>query len=175
MKRRGLVVGAAGIVAAGAGIATALWRRAAQDAAAEAAAGVWSQSAFEKPSGGKLALADYKGKPLLLNFWATWCPPCVREMPLLNRFAQEHDSAGWQVVGLAIDKIELVREFLTKHPVRYPVGVAGLDTLDWLRSLGNIGGGLPFSVAFDSRGALVQRKLGEISASDLASWVAKVR
>ena len=61
--------------------------------------------------GGKLALANFLGKPLLVNFWATWCPPCVKEMPLLDRFAQEQRAAAWQVVGLAIDKIEPVREF----------------------------------------------------------------
>jgi thiol-disulfide isomerase/thioredoxin len=176
MNRRALVIGAAGAVAVGAGIATALWRRpTATTTTSPEPAHAWSQDQFDKPDGGKLALADFSGKPLLLNFWATWCPPCVKEMPLLDRFAQEQRAAGWQVVGLAIDKIELVREFLVKHPVRYPVAVAGLDALEWLRSLGNLGGGLPFSVVFDSAGALAQRKLGEISPPDLAAWVVSVR
>jgi len=173
MNRRVLLIGSAGIVAAGAGITTALWRRAALDTAAETAI-VWSQPPFERPDGGKLALADFAGKPLLLNFWATWCPPCVKEMPLLDQFARERRGAGWQVVGLAIDKIEPVREFLAKHPVGYPIAVAGLDALEWLRSLGNVGGGLPFSVVLDSRGALAQRKLGEITPPELAGWLMKV-
>jgi thiol-disulfide isomerase/thioredoxin len=175
MNRRALLIGAAGAAAVGAGIATALWRRPAMPGAAAESARAWTQERFDKPDGGKLALADFTGKPLLLNFWATWCPPCVKEMPLLDRFAEEQRGAGWQVVGLAIDKIEPVREFLAKHPVRYPVAVAGLDALEWLRSLGNLGGGLPFSVAFDSSGAPVQRKLGEISPTDLAAWVVSVR
>jgi thiol-disulfide isomerase/thioredoxin len=175
MNRRALMIGAAGVAAIGAGIATALWRRAATPAKAPEASATLSPDQFEKPDGGKLALADFAGKPLLLNFWATWCPPCIKEMPVLDRFAHEQRAAGWQVVGLAIDKIEPVREFLVKHPVRYPIAVAGLDALEWLRSLGNVGGGLPFSVVFDSAGAPAQRKLGEISPSDLAAWVASVR
>jgi thiol-disulfide isomerase/thioredoxin len=175
VKRRALVIGAAGVAAIGAGIATALWRRPAVPTSAPEPSHAWSQDQFDRPDGGKLALADFAGKPLLLNFWATWCPPCVKEMPLLDRFSQEQRAAGWQVVGLAIDKIEPVREFLVKHPVRYPIAVAGLDALEWLRSLGNLGGGLPFSVVFDSRSTLVQRKLGEIGPPDLAAWVAGVR
>ena len=174
MRRRALVIGAASVAAVGAGIATALWRRPVLPTAAPETARAWSQDQFDKPDGGKLALADFAGKPLLLNFWATWCPPCVKEMPLLDRFAQEQRGA-WQVVGLAIDKIEPVREFLVKYPVRYPIAVAGLDALEWLRSLGNLGGGLPFSVVFDAGGALAQRKLGEVSSAELAAWVASIR
>ena len=175
MNRRALVIGAAGAAAVGAGIATALLRyRGTPDTGPEPAR-VWSQDRFDTPDGGKLALTDFSGKPLLMNFWATWCPPCVKEMPLLDRFAQEQRANGWQVVGLAIDKVEAVREFLVKHPVRYPIAIAGLDALEWLRSLGNLGGGLPFSVVLDSSGAPVHRKLGEVGPPDLAAWVASVR
>lgn len=177
MNRRHLVIGAVGVAALGAGVAGGVLRAKHRTAPAEAdeAPRDWPKEALERPEGGKLALADFYGKPLLLNFWATWCPPCVKEMPLLDRFHQEHRSQGWQVLGIAVDKVGPVREFLGQHPVGYPIGVAGLDALEWMRSLGNVGGGLPFSIALASNGEPARKKLGEISPDELVAWVGSVR
>ncbi len=171
MKRRGLVVAAVAASAAAAGVAGALWRRQAQ-AASEMQALLWSKS-FEKPGGGELPLAGFRGKPVLLNFWATWCGPCVTELPLLDRFHRDQQARGWQVIGLAVDNDAPVQAFLAQHPVSFPVGLAGFEGVSLSRRLGNAGGGLPFSVVFDAAGAVQYRKVGAIAPEDLLLWAAR--
>jgi len=106
----------------------------------------------------------------LLNFWATWCPPCVEEMPMLDAFFRENSDKSWQVVGLAIDQPSAVRAFLARTPVSYPVGLAGLGGSELSKQLGNLAGGLPFSVVIGSSGEVLQRKIGRISTAELAQW-----
>lgn len=125
-------------------------------------------------TGETFALSDLRGKPVVLNFWATWCPPCIREMPLLDRFHREFgassDPKGWTVLGLAIDRRDAVVEFLAKQPVAYPIALAGLEGSQWSRALGNDRGGLPFTVAIDASGWISARKLGELSEAELRTW-----
>ena len=106
-------------------------------------------------------------------FQCKGCPPCVKEMPELDRFARTYAGQGWQVLGLAIDGPTPVREFLAKMKITFPIGLAGFEGTDLSRRLGNEGGALPFTVAFDKRGSVIQRKLGETSYEQLASWVQK--
>lgn len=134
---------------------------------------VWTLR-FEKPGGGEIALASLRGRPLVLNFWATWCPPCVEEMPLLDRFEREHADAGWRVMGLAVDNAEPVAKFLAVHPVGFAIGLAGMQGVTLSRTLGNTRGALPFSVIFDRRGDAVERKLGSWTGDELAGWVGRV-
>lgn len=115
-------------------------------------------------------MAGLKGQPLLVNFWATWCPPCVEELPMLNAFSREQAGRGWRVVGLAVDRVEPVRSFLQRLPLDFPVGMAGLAGTEISRSLGNTAGGLPFTVVFGSSGQILHRKIGKVSPSDLAQW-----
>lgn len=163
-RRQTLVLGAAGAGAALLGAALA-WRQSGRGPAlSEAAAAFWS-ARFDTVEGQSLLTNSLRGKPLLLNFWATWCAPCVKELPELNRFAREHPA--WQVLGLAVDSPKPVAEFLTKLPLDFPCGMAGLTGTDLARTLGNAQGGLPFSVAFDARGEVFWRKLGATQFDDL--------
>ena len=178
-SRRAWLVGAGGLAAiAGAGLS---WQRQGAGAAASSVAALaadkapdslWALKA-ERPQGGELDLASLRGKPLLINFWATWCAPCVREMPQIDRFHREYGPRGWQVLGLAIDQPAPVAEFLARVKVGFLIGLAGLDGMDLLHGLGNAQGGLPFTVVINGAGLLVQRKLGETSFDELAGWANK--
>jgi thiol-disulfide isomerase/thioredoxin len=134
---------------------------------------VWSLR-FEKPGGGEFSLTPWLGQPLLLNFWATWCPPCVEEMPLLERFQRDYRATGWRVVGLAVDNAASVLEFLAAHPVTFAIGLAGLEGLTLSRALGNERGALPFSAAFNPGGEPVERRLGALTWEELTTWARRV-
>ena len=171
MKRRTLVLGTVSAAAATIGAGTALWRARRNDGSPSEAPNVWAMS-FVTLDGPPLAMRGLRGKRLLINFWATWCPPCVTEMPLLDSFARDQSDAGWNVLALAVDSAEAVRRFIAERGLHLPVALAGDDGLDLSRRLGNGAGGLPFSVAFDPGGAMAQRKLGAVDADLLRKWVA---
>ena len=167
-RRRWLLAGA-GVVAAAAGAGWNAWRTTPREVAAGATDAVWPLR-FDRPEGGELVMADLRGKPLLINFWATWCPPCVKEMPELDRFASAH-SATLRVVGLAIDRLEPVKQFLARQPVRFDVGMAAVAGSELGHMLGNVSGSLPFTVLLNAQGALIHRKLGETHYDELTGWL----
>jgi thiol-disulfide isomerase/thioredoxin len=128
------------------------------------------QMQFDTPDGDKFAMQSLKGKPLLINFWATWCPPCVEELPLLERFYNQNKAKSMQIVGLAADKPEAVRTFLKKLPLTFPIGITDLAGIALSKSWGNLAGGLPFSVMLAADGRVMQRKMGKLSEDDLNIW-----
>ncbi len=170
-RRRGLLYAGVAAAAASSGAGWAWWKLRPHGVEQGAAEALWGQS-FQTPDGEMLAMKSFEGKPLLLNFWATWCPPCVAELPLLNQFFKDQKAKGWQVLGLAVDQPSAVRTFLGRAPVDFPVGMAGLNGTDLSRALGNLTGGLPFTVLFDAKGRTVHRKIGQLSPTDLQAWLA---
>jgi thiol-disulfide isomerase/thioredoxin len=169
MKRRVLLTGGVGVAAATAGAWWALHRHAVAPANA-----LWSMQ-FEQPQGGALSMASLRGQPLLLNFRATWCAPCEKEMPLLDRFQRAHQERGWRVVGLAVDSVAPVRDFLSRLPVSFAIGLTGSSGVELSRRLGNSSGSLPFTVVFDRSGQAIDRKLGAVHETDLAGWESRIR
>ena len=130
----------------------------------------WDQ-VLVTPAGSNLKLASFLKTPLLINFWATWCPPCVEELPLLDRFFVENQSNGVQILGLAVDKVEAVSTFLRKTPLSFPIAITGATGISLSKSWGNLSSGLPFSILLDANGRIMQRKMGKLNGSDLSTWL----
>ena len=103
------------------------------------------------------------GKVLVLNFWATWCPPCRKEMPAFMALQEELGGKGLQFVGIAIDNPDSVREFAESNPINYPILLGSEDAIKLSKVLGNRYQGLPFSVIFDRAGRVIYTRAGELS------------
>ncbi len=130
------------------------------------------QLVFEQPNSDPLAFKNLLGKPLLLNFWATWCPPCIAELPLIERFYIENKAKKWQVVGLAVDQMAAVQNFLRHTPLTFPMGLAGAAGIALSRGLGNVAGGLPYTVVFAADGSVAKRHMGVLTPEHLNSFAA---
>ena len=166
-RRLGLATAGVAAAAAAAGVGAFLWqRRTRADVALDA---LWSLE-FDTPDQTRLRMASLRGRPLVLNFWATWCPPCVREMPALDRFYRDHRAQGWQVLGLAADNAAAVRDFIVRTPVAFPLALAGFEGVDLSRQLGNVSGGLPFTLVFGRDSQLLHRHIGETRYEQLTAW-----
>jgi thiol-disulfide isomerase/thioredoxin len=169
-RRRNLIVGGAAVVSALAGAGWAAWRYRLREPADGALAALWALEA-ELPTGGVYKMSALRGQPLIVNFWATWCPPCVEEMPLLDAFYRQNAANGWQMVGLAADNAPAVNKFLGKAPVQFPTPLAGLAGIELSRTLGNLTGALPFTVALNSQGGIALRHMGKLSAEQIADFI----
>jgi thiol-disulfide isomerase/thioredoxin len=131
------------------------------------------------PQGRLRDLGEWKGRLLLVNFWASWCPPCVQEMPLLDRVAKRDAAAGLTVVGVAADGTAATRGFLAAHPVTYPILIDDPDApgrgRDASEQYGNTRAVLPYSVLVDRSGRIVAQHAGSFTQASLEHWLAPFR
>ncbi|MFV9475156.1 TlpA family protein disulfide reductase [Advenella sp. RU8] len=134
------------------------------DVSAEALANLFDLSVPDM-TGQAHTVREYTEKPLVLNFWATWCPPCVKEMPDLEALHQAYPDVNF--VGFAADTERNMRKFEEKVKVSYPLLVAGMGSISLMKKLGNKSGGLPFTLIFEAGGKLRYKILGQIKKDEL--------
>jgi thiol-disulfide isomerase/thioredoxin len=169
ITRRAMTLSVAALAAA-TGLGVALWRRPLPSPQDDALAALWALE-LETVDGQLFAMSRLRGKPLVVNFWATWCPPCVDELPLLEQFYVKNNAKSWQMIAIAVDNAKAVKQFLTKMPLSFPTPLAGLGGTELSRSLGNVSGGLPFTVVINGVGDVALRHMGKLSATQIEDFL----
>jgi thiol-disulfide isomerase/thioredoxin len=168
----------AGLIAAGllALIAGLLWRQAADGDTRAARLDGATLLALSLPDvqGKDQPIAQWKGKVLVVNFWATWCEPCREEMPRFIKMQEELGANGLQFVGIAIDQPDKVRRFATEIQLNYPALIGGYGAIELSKSFGNQFGALPFTVVMDRAGRIVHTQLGPLKDVQLRSIISQL-
>lgn len=118
-------------------------------------------------AGKKQNLGQWKGKTLLVNFWATWCNPCVEEIPELSELQTTAASKNVQIIGIGLDSAANITEFALKRKIQYPIYIADTQGVELARKFGNESGGLPFSVLIKPDGQIKQSYLGRLKLDEL--------
>jgi thiol-disulfide isomerase/thioredoxin len=154
------------VVAAAAGYGVYQWRLAPEARATTTGEALWSRP-LPDLAGAPQTLAQWRGRVLVVNFWATWCAPCREEIPVFVELQRRYGERGLQFVGIAIDQPDKVAPFAAEFGINYPVLVGGLDAAEWSRDLGNRVGALPFTLVIDRDGDVRMTHLGELKEAAL--------
>ncbi|MCH2190655.1 MAG: TlpA family protein disulfide reductase [Gammaproteobacteria bacterium] len=115
------------------------------------------------------------GDLTLINFWATWCTPCRREMPLFETFYQNNKANGFQIIGIAIDNQANAQPMLDSMGITYPILYAEQTGIKLMELSGNQSGGMPYSILVDKKGTVIDLKLGQVHEPQLNDWVKGAR
>jgi thiol-disulfide isomerase/thioredoxin len=129
-------------------------------------------ASLEDPDGAPQKLSQWRGKVLVVNFWATWCAPCREEIPVLSRAQNKYSSIGVQFVGIAIDHVAKVRDYAKQMAINYVLLIGGIETLGVSKELGNRAGVLPYTVVMNRAGNVVYVHAGAMTEAALASVLA---
>ncbi len=122
--------------------------------------------------GDERAMGEWSGRVVLINFWATWCPPCRKEMPALDAVDEALGERGLRVVGVALDEAEAVRSFADERGIDYPLLIGGREAYPLLRAYGNARGTLPYTVIVDRSGTIRATHRGALTRSQARELVA---
>ena len=129
------------------------------------------QATLPDLTGAPQRLEQWKGKVMVVNFWATWCAPCRDEIPVLIKLQQRLGGQGLQVIGIAVDQLDKVKPYAAEMGINYPILIGELDAIELARQAGNELGALPFSVVLDRQGKAVRGELGRITEDKLGAMV----
>lgn len=173
MKKNTLIFGIVGLLFVALGLIFGIKRLDGQPAENQGAADLLSHS-LKDTSGELQPLSQWRNKILVVNFWATWCAPCVEEMPELSALQNEVGAKNIQLLGVGIDSLENIRAFGTKLHITYPLYAAGMEGSDLARRLGNTGGGVPFTVLIDQNGRIRKAYLGRLKIQELRQDLASL-
>jgi thiol-disulfide isomerase/thioredoxin len=130
--------------------------------------------ALPDTAGREQPLKQWKGKVVVVNFWATWCEPCREEMPRFVKLQDEYGDKGLQFVGIAIDQVDKVQRFSSEIHLNYPTLIGGYGAIELSKSTGNRYGALPFTVVIDRAGAIVHTQLGPIKDAQLRQIIVQL-
>ena len=128
---------------------------------------VMSDFFLENIEGETISIGEFRGEKTLINFWATWCRPCRKEMPMLNGVFLSQDPSDFSVVGIAIDKPEKVTQFVAELGIDFPIMVGQSEAYDVMKDLGNEALTLPYTILIDEEGEVVWSKNTELKHSDM--------
>lgn len=162
--RRVLLAAAVGGVAAVAGYGAHLWRIGGIAARpADDAAHAILRSRLTTLDGAATTLDGFRGRILVINYWATWCAPCREEIPVFVRLQQEFAGNGVQFIGIAVDQADKVLDFSREFGINYPLFIGGIDAVELSRKAGNRAGVLPYTLVLDRSGAIRASLVGELT------------
>ena len=129
----------------------------------EATSNLLANISFPDVQGRSQAFKQWQGKVLVLNFWATWCPPCREEMPELSAMQDQYKNQNLVIIGLSTDDLDKTKEFIKTAPVSYPILAGDMAAMNLAESLGNNRGILPYTVIIDTKGKLIKTFFGRVN------------
>ena len=165
-RRQWISIAGISLVALVAGVLTSQWIYK-TGLASDPAIKAFFANPWQTPDGKSVDTEQWRGRVIVVNFWASWCPPCVEEMPTLDKLQAEFKSQNVLFVGIGIDSPSNIREFLEKTPVSYPIVIGGLEGSNLSKQLGNSQGALPYTIVINAQGKATSSKLGKISEEEL--------
>ncbi len=172
-RRMVVVMGAVAAIAAVAGVGVGVWHTQVDERDAVAAQSLFALT-LPDATGKAQPLSQWRGRPLVVNFWAPWCAPCVEEMPDLQRVRDAYLTRGVEVIGVGIDSAARIRAFRDQHAITLPLLVAGAEGSSVGDKLGNTAGVLPYTVLIGPDSRVLERKIGRIRPDELRDWLERV-